>query len=397
VILFSGIFLFIFIFSWMKMKSSGVLLVLFSFSYYYILHIAGYYLLPFASIDSEVINSVLGFESILLFSVVLWAYFISKLPLYWGFLEFSWLKYSRLLIFTVVVFTFFLLILMTQDINWIVDPRKAYQYSRSGNGIFYVIFLFSIAILLVRVYASDSRYRLIWLGLILVLSFFTGSKGIVFSFILSVMIILVMRVRGVGLILIYVPSAILGSLLFGLLLYMGYFGRNFDDILFHLDAVRNSVSYYVEFIQPYGDRLSIYPDSNTKSLVLNKILDLIGYGGRRSFHEVYFPIETGLGHYAAHLSSTYLLATGLSPIFWPVLVLFTESAFVLKLAIFFKMARDYSSIRKNTAFIFVIILIYQPYLKFVSDFLILMLVSVSIIRLIGRSGRGQYSEGRLKL
>lgn len=379
------------------MKSAGVLLVLFSFSYYYILHMAGYYLLPLASVDSEVINSVLGYESILLLSVVVWAYFISKLPLYWGFLEFSWLKYSRLLIFSVVIFMFFLLIVMTKDINWILDPRKAYQYSRAGNGIFYVIYLFSIAILLVRVYASDSRYRLIWLILILVLSFFTGSKGIVFSFILSVMIILVMRVRGVGLILIYLPSAIFGSLLFGLLLYMGYFGKNFDDVLFHLDAVRNSVSYYAEFVQPYDDRISINPDSHTKSLVLNKILDLIGYGGRSSFHEIYFPKEAGLGHYAAHLSSTYLLATGLSPFVWPVLVLFTESAFVLKLAIFFKMARDYSSISKSTVFIFVIILIYQPYLKFVSDFLILMLVSISIIRLIGKSGRGQYNEGQLKL
>lgn len=349
-----------------------------SFPYYYFLHSLPLIWLDF---NKEAYYTVQAHESIMLASVFLFSFIMSGfLPV---FKTFNYQKYSgKIVSFFVVLLFLALVIILSGTFDWIVDPRLAYQHNRSGIGLIYALYTFSLGVFLLCV-LTGSKIRLSLIAIVLSLSYFTGSKGIILSSFLSIFICYVnsKKLQGTKLFIVTIFCSIGVVILTYLLILGGFFGQNFLSIFQHFDAFHNSIIFYDEY------KVSIFGYAPEHTIEINnRMLSVIQRqleGPLLSFHFTYFPLQAELGHFKAHLSSTYYLATGYNLFLLPVFAIFLNLGTFIKVLFITFCCRHWNGLEVSMQNMVIIFLVFQPLLKFLIDFQFLIFSLYASIYLMG--------------
>lgn len=352
-----------------------------TFAYYYFLHSVGFY---FIANDYSLVDLVFYHDLFFLVICFFWGLVFSRV-LYAPYFTFRWLKLHWSVILAFILFCFVALVLSTGDLRWFYSPRSAYQYSRGGSGFFYAIYLFSLGLGLVFLFRGRSRirdgYPIIRVFILVVAAFFSGSKGVLLSLLITLFIIELQfssGVRQLKIIIFSIPIFVITIFILG---QMNFFGPELVSAVNHLDALNNSVRFYQhnqDFIGLFGGEYELFSVS-TKSMIINSILNLLGIENQ-SFHQIYFPEMAALGHYPAHLSSTYLISSGLPLLVWPLVILFSEPVFIAKLALLFYLRRHVRDLRQDQISLFIVVIVFQPLLKFFGGVLLMFFLIATLSR-----------------
>ncbi|WP_271845597.1 hypothetical protein [Cognatishimia sp. SS12] len=319
----------------------------------------------------------------MLLTVTFYAFFLSKMPSF-----VSSLNYVRKLPISLVIFILIvcisLLVIQTRSLSWFTDPRHAYQHQRNGNGLIYALFVFSIALSFLKI--TQSKFKRTAKGslvLLLVLFFvyISGSKGIFLSF------VIVLFLNRLSLEEMTINQRVLYTVL-GIvclfctiiaMIFLGFFGENFVSVFTHFDAIFNSVKFYEN--QGVGLLNNNFHESSLLNSRIFSKLQLALFSAQ-SFHQIYYPIQAELGHFRAHLGSTYFIATNLPVISLLVVGPLINISLLIKLSLTFFACKNWNSVHQDYKRLVIVFLVFQPTLKFFVDLqIVYTLIFVVLISL----------------
>ncbi len=146
------------------------------------------------------------------------------------------------LIFLILYFVAFLLLTKNVGlVNWVANPREAYQYSRAGAGHWYAlsILFLSVSYVLMIVYSSREWKAFLLFFFYLPLVYILGSKGFVLSF--SIFFIIYLWFARSK--LLFYSFYLIPVLAFALLL-LNFNATNLLAVINYFDFYVNSARYY---------------------------------------------------------------------------------------------------------------------------------------------------------
>ena len=137
--------------------------------------------------------------------------------------------------------------------NWISNPREGYQYHRSGAGQYYALCITFLSVSFVTLSLSLKNNSTVILGAIIYISvsFFMGSKGLVLSFFIYLLIFLsIRRYRYLSTLLGFLTPIVF------LLMILNFGNVEFQSIVEYFDSYVNSASYFEAYFNNEIDLFS---------------------------------------------------------------------------------------------------------------------------------------------
>ena len=193
-------------------------------------------------------------------------------------------------------------------LDWILDPRNSYLFQRSGNGHFYLatVFFLLLSYIVCLFIIKPNKFNVIFLTFIFItLSFWTGKKAVMISFLLIGLLFYNFYIRKIKLFWVVVYSIFSFLLLIFLITFQGQ-KLNFDFVLNYFNysdvpalmlARFDEFGFYLGrvFLTSFWVMVprAIYPDKPFEY-------------GDSLIHAVLFPGMTETGH-----TSGYLIWSGL--------------------------------------------------------------------------------------